>query len=271
MVQICLQRTHDVYDKESKDEFELNVFLNCTSNQTTNKKSVISKQTLETISDVKLLIEQQLSIPASTQTLEYESHVFDDSTSLKSLRIQSGDTVYVKYSSEADCREVEEMAKWFFEVAYYMMKGCPSVDVGMDRTLDDLITLGINTNLFPSAKLFDDILDHRCCANMHHFVKHKGLNVLMEILARTQTVPWPQRLVKLKVLELASLCVMQKFILHYSPLLLACKGLECCLTSLLHVHVKKYDCIADTESPVLHRHDDLLALVMVRSAVILCG
>ena len=255
-----------------EDEFELVVFLSCTSNQTTNKKSVMTRGgALETILDVKQLVEQQLNIPASIQTLEYESYVFDDSTPLKSLHIQSGDAVRVKYSSEADCREVEEIAVWLFEVVYYLMKECPSVDVGVDRTLDFLITLGINSNLFTSAKYFEDILDQRCCANMHHFVKHRGLNVLMETLVLIQTVPWSKRIVKLKLVELASLCVMQKFILHYSQLILACKGLECCMTSLMHAHLKKRCSIVDTESPMQQRHDDLLAYVMVRSVVILCG
>lgn len=265
------QTIYDLCDTQpSGENFEFSVFLSCTSNQTMNKKSVISRKVLETISDVKLLVEEQHNIPASIQTLEYESHVFDDNTPLKSLGIRSGDTVHVKYSSEADCRAVEEMAIWLFEVVYYLMKDCPSVDVGTDKTLDSLITLGINTN-FLSAKYFEDILNSRCCANMQHFVQHRGLHVLMEVLVLTQTVSWSKRIVKLKAVELASLCMIQKFILHYTPLILECKGFECCITSLMHIHLGKIFSIADFQSPIQHRHDDLLAFVMVRSVVVICG
>eukprot|EP00731_Ephydatia_muelleri_P038357 Em0731g2a len=57
----------------------------------------------------------------------------------------SGDTVHVKYSSEADCRAVEEMVVWLFEVVYYLMKECPSVDFGMDSRLESVITQGIKS------------------------------------------------------------------------------------------------------------------------------
>ena len=202
------------------------------------------------------------------QTLEYESHVFDDKTLLRSLGIQSGDTVHVKYSSEADCRAVEEMVIWLFEVVYYLMKECPSIDVGIDRRLESLITQGIITN-FITVKYFEDMLDTRCCANMCHFVQHKGLHVLMEVLALTQKVQWSKSLVKLKQVQLASIFVIQRFTLHYSSLILECKGLECCITSLMHIHLEKHSSIADIQSPMQHRHDDLLAFVVVRSLMIL--
>ena len=233
-----------------------------------SKKSVVNRKVLETILDIKLLVEEQHNIPASMQTLEYESHVFDDNTLLRSLGIQSGDTVHVKYSSEADCRAVEEMVVWLFEVVYYLMKECPSIDVGMDRRLESLITQDIITN-FTTVKYFEDMLDTRCCANIHHFVQHRGLHVLMEVLALTQTVQWSKCLVKLKQVQLASIFMIQRFTLHYSSLILDFKGLECCITSLMHTHLKKHCSIADLQSPLQHRHDDLLAFAMVRSLMIL--
>ena len=155
-----------------------------------SKKSVVSRKILDTTLDIKLLVEEQHNIPASMQTLEYESHVFDDKTLLRSLGIQSGDTVHVKYSSEADCRAVEEMVVWLFEVVYYLMKECPSVDFGMDSRLESVITQGIKRYFTTTVKYFHSMLDTRCCANIHHLVQHKGLHVLMEVLALTQTVQW---------------------------------------------------------------------------------
>eukprot|EP00731_Ephydatia_muelleri_P024360 Em0016g631a len=174
-----------------------------------SKKSVVSRKVLETILDIKLLVKEQHNIPVSMQTLEYESHVFDDNTLLRSLGIQSGDTVHVKYSSEADCRAVEEMVVWLFEVVYYLMKECPSVDFGIDRRLESVITLGIKINFTTTAQYFHSMLDTRCCANMHHFVQHKGLHVLMEVFALTQKVQWSKCLVKLKQVQLASLFMIQ--------------------------------------------------------------
>eukprot|EP00731_Ephydatia_muelleri_P024376 Em0016g647a len=160
VVDMWKKTTHDHSDTQpSGEEFELCVFLHCTSNQTISKKSVIKRKVLETILDIKLLVEEQHNIPASMQTLEYESHVFDDNTLLRSLGIQSGDTVHVKYSSEADCRAVEEMVVWLFEVVYYLMKECPSIDVGMDRRLESLITQGI----IITVKYFEDMLDTSLC------------------------------------------------------------------------------------------------------------
>ena len=234
-----------------------------------SKKSVVSRKVLETILDIKLLVKEQHNIPVSMQTLEYESHVFDDNTLLRSLGIQSGDTVHVKYSSEADCRAVEEMVVWLFEVVYYLMKECPSVDFGIDRRLESVITLGIKINFTTTAQYFHSMLDTRCCANMHHFVQHKGLHVLMEVFALTQKVQWSKCLVKLKQVQLASLFMIQRFTLHYSSLILECKGLECCITSLMHTHLEKHCSIADMQSPMQHRHDDVLAFCMVRSLTIL--
>ncbi|KAL5484222.1 hypothetical protein EMCRGX_G020681 [Ephydatia muelleri] len=163
VVDMWKKTTHDHSDTQpSGEEFELCVFLRCTSNQMISKKSVVNRKVLETILDIKLLVEEQHNIPASMQTLEYESHVFDDNTLLRSLGIQSGDTVHVKYSSEADCRAVEEMVVWLFEVVYYLMKECPSIDVGMDRRLESLITQDIITN-FTTVKYFEDMLDTSLC------------------------------------------------------------------------------------------------------------
>ena len=231
---------------------------------------MVSRKVLETILDIKLLVEEQHNIPASMQTLKYESHVFDDNTLLRSLGIQSGDTVHVTYSSEADCREVEEIVVWLLEVDYYLMKQCPSVDVGMDRRLESVITQGIKSYFTTTVKYFHSMLDTRCCANMHHFVQHRGLHVLMEVLALTQTVRWSKCHVKVKQVQLASLFMIQRFTFHYSSLILECKGLECCITSLMHIHLEKHCSIADIQSPMQHRHDDLLAFVMVRSLTILC-
>eukprot|EP00731_Ephydatia_muelleri_P036072 Em0198g6a len=157
------------------------------------------------------------------------------------------------------------MVVWLFEVVYYLMKECPSIDVGMDRRLESLITQGI----IITVKYFEDMLDTRCCANMCHFVQHKGLHVLMEVLALTQKVQWSKSLVKLKQVQLASIFVIQRFTLHYSSLILECKGLERCITSLMHIHLEKHSSIADIQSPMQHRHDDLLAFVVVRSLMIL--
>eukprot|EP00731_Ephydatia_muelleri_P039119 Em1122g1a len=108
-----------------------------------SKKSVVNRKVLETILDIKLLVEEQHNIPASMQTLEYESHVFDDNTL---LRLQSS----------------KEMVVWLFEVVYYLMKECPSIDVGMDRRLESLITQDIITN-FTTVKYFEDMLDTSLC------------------------------------------------------------------------------------------------------------
>ena len=232
---------------------------------------MVSRKVLETILDIKLLVEEQHNIPASMQTLEYESHVFDDKTLLRSLGIQSGDTVHVKYSSEADCRAVEEMVVWLFEVVYYLMKECPSVDVGMDRRLESVITQGIKSYFTTTVKYFHNMLDTRCCANIHHLVQHKGLHVLMEVLALTQKVQWSKCHVKVKQVQLASLFMIERCTctFHYSSVILECKGLECCIKSLMHTHLEKHCSIADMQSPMQHRHDDLLASAMVRSLTIL--
>eukprot|EP00731_Ephydatia_muelleri_P037323 Em0442g3a len=84
-------------------------------------------------------------------------------------------------------RAVEEMVVWLFEVVYYLMKECPSIDVGMDRRLESLITQGI-------------------------IITHKGLHVLMEVLALTQKVQWSKSLVKLKQVQLASIFVIQRYL-----------------------------------------------------------
>ncbi|KAL5484224.1 hypothetical protein EMCRGX_G020685 [Ephydatia muelleri] len=177
VVDMWKKTTHDHSDTQpSGEEFELCVFLHCTSNQTISKKSVIKRKVLETILDIKLLVEEQHNIPASMQTLEYESHVFDDNTLLRSLGIQSGDTVHVKYSSEADCRAVEEMVVWLFEVVYYLMKECPSIDVGMDRRLESLITQGI----IITVKYFEDMLDTRH-DDLLAFVVVRSLMILSDL------------------------------------------------------------------------------------------
>ncbi|KAL5484238.1 hypothetical protein EMCRGX_G020700 [Ephydatia muelleri] len=158
-----------------------------------SKKSVVSRKILDTTLDIKLLVEEQHNIPASMQTLEYESHVFDDKTLLRSLGIQSGDTVHVKYSSEADCRAVEEMVVWLFEVVYYLMKECPSVDFGMDSRLESVITQGIKRHddllasaMVRSLTILSDLCDENSVCRLEIAANP---SVLQQVLNISTVVP----------------------------------------------------------------------------------
>ena len=247
--------------------FELVVVLACTSKESREKKTVSTSKVLQTVLDVKQLIQQMFSVPVCVQEFTYESQCFADSTSLKSISLRSGDTVYISYPSDADCAAIDDIIAWLHHVVVCLRNETPSVQHTVSGQLGILMRTGISQRLLESLaqNYFGAFGETKPTVNRLYFMQANGICLLIELLMLIQRVPWPEQFYYIKYIELHCLQVLWSICetREFGDVVCKHNGLECCIKGLTHKVLKRDDCISDADSPQLQRADELLEGVMI--------
>lgn len=237
------------------DSMEFNLILHCAhTKETRHDKLVFTPIPLGAcVRDLKLQIEKAHNIPVCVQSLSYETHPLPSNTALDSLRIRSGDTLHVDYSSEGDCEEVIQVISWLGMILGGLKLESPSVACGISPGLNHVIMMGIEAEFIEELAFdyFFPWLDPKKYANKLHFVHNGGVEIIMEVYALLQRQPWGNCLLKLKYIEYGILRVLWNFSETFTLRRLITRhgGLELCMHSLLRKRLEKGKEIVDDEVP----------------------
>lgn len=267
---------HEANAHKAHPSFELEVVLTCTSRNSVEKpKTISTDKALQTVLDVKRLVEKHLSIPVCVQDLTYDSQTVTDEMSLKSIGLRSGDTVHISYPCEADCDAIGIVIAWLYETTACLRNEKPTVRTYRNASalLTKLLTMGVTQRLLEglSQTYFGSFGEARTTVNRLYFLQMDGVRRLVELLTLIQRVPWSDQWRWMKYLEhqclqvLWSLCETR----HFGEAIYKHGGLECCIKALLHKSVARDDCLADADSANSESDDVCLEAVMISGLVTL--
>lgn len=251
--------------------------LSCMETSLSSNHTVSFPDLPKTVSSVKEKVEDQFSIPVCVQSLSYETNLLSDDTRLEQFKIRSGDKFVVKYSSEGDCKGINEIVSWFGIVRTYVLAEDPSISHPSSEVFEDILTLGIDKEhiekmafeyLFPW-------LDARKYANKLHFVHCGGLDMVMDIYEAILDHPWETCVLKLKYMEYGILRILwnlsetfelRRLILRQNNI-----GLSLCIKSLLRQKLEEGEAIEDLTKVASHRTNSWVLVENIGAALgLLC-
>ena len=228
------------------------------------------------VRDIKKEVEAAFSIPACVQEVEFEFVQLKDTDRVESLRLQSGDTIFVNYKSEADCENVKVVLDWMQLLTCLLQGEVPSIFHQMSFDLNEVVSAGINDHLMEDLA-FQKFSPWTCPVrqtNKLYFVDLGGLDVLMELYALLQREAWRTSLLEMKFLEASCMCILSNLASSNDlrRLIISKGGVGKSIKSFLHVPLKK-GCVVVDDSGCLGdpEHNNIILVDVVQSALaILC-
>ncbi len=220
----------------------LNLKLYCATDEVRSRSvKIVTPCTPITILDVKLCVENELSIPACCQELSFESQKLRDCDSVEVLKIREGDTLTINYESEGMVEDVREIIKGMKSMNRFLRKktirkrlengsGC---DTEISNNLDTVQVESLASAYFhPSA-------DPRSKANRLFFVSNNGLQIMHQLHAELLRYPWDKCVLEMQYLEHSILRVLWNLSAAFSIrlLLLERPTLEAVIKSLVRVEI----------------------------------
>lgn len=250
--------------------------LFCTETNLAENQALSFSELPKTALRVKERVEDQFCIPVCVQSLSYETHHLSDDTTLEEARIRAGDKFLVKYSSKANCKEIDEVVAWFGMVKTYLLAENPSLDNPLSQDFEDTLMQGMREEFIENMafKYLFPWLDAKKYANKLYFVYSGGLGVVMDIYAAVHCHPWDKCLLKLKYLEYGILRILwnlsetfelRRLILQHN------NGLSLCIKSLLRQKVEEGKAIEDTTMMESHQTNSWVLVENIGAALgLLC-
>ena len=230
-------------------EWTLHVVLHGTAKGEVDDKELRFSMVPTDVRDIKREVEAAFSIPACVQEVEFNFVQLQDSDRLESLRLQSGDTVFVNYRSEADCEIVKGVLDWMQLLACLLEGELPSVTNQMSFDLSQVVRAGIDDHFM------EDLAFHRfspwTCpvrqTNKLYFVDLGGLDVLMELYAMLQREAWRTSTLEMKFLEASCMCVLSNLASSNDlrKLIISKDGVGRSIKSFLHVPLRRGSAVVD--------------------------
>eukprot|EP00731_Ephydatia_muelleri_P018503 Em0011g543a len=229
------------------------------------------------VRDIKKEVETVFSIPACVQEVEFEFVQLKDTDRVDSIRLQSGDTVFVNYKSEADCESVKVALDWMQLLTCLLQGEVPSVTNPMSFDLNEVIRAGIDDRLMEDLA-FQKFSPWTCPVkqtNKMYFVDLGGLDVLMELYSMVQREAWCTSIIEMKFLEASCMCILSNLASSNDlrRLIISKDGVARSIRSFLHVPLKKgFEVVDDSGCPGRPDHNNIILVDVVQSALaILCN
>lgn len=253
-----------------------NVELLCTETNLTSHRTISFSDLPETVLNIKEKVQDQFSIPVCVQSLSYEANRLSDDTNLKLASIRSGDKFVVKYSSEGDCKGINEIVYWFEVVKMHLLVEDPTISRPLSPNFEDVLLLGIEEELIEKMA-FEYLfpwLDAKKYANKLHFVHCGGLDVVMDVYEAILAHSWETCLLKLKYVEYGILRILwnlsetfelRRLIIRHND------GLSLCIKSLLRQKLEEGERIEDRTEVATHRANSWVLVENIGAALgLLC-
>lgn len=253
--------------------FNLDLF--CTETSLTSSGTISFPDFPKKVLSIKEKVEDQFSIPVCVQTLSYESHILsNDTMNLELSRIRSGDKFVVKYSSEGDCKGIDEIISWFGVVRNHLLGEDPSISHPLSETFKDVLMLRKRHIQNMAFGYLIPWLDARTRVNKLYFVHCGGLDVVLDVYEAILANQWENCTIRLKYLEsgiisilwnLAELMELRRQIVSHKN-----NGLRLCIKSLMRQKLEAGNTIEDPTKEAFHRTSMLLVRTMEGALGLLC-
>ena len=224
------------------------VMLNCTGENKSIKEKTLYIKDKEplTVSDLKLCIQKEFSIPKCCQCLRFDAiQLDDDSIPLSFYHIRDGDTVHVSYVSEGDVTDILDIIDKLVHTHSFI----ESIQNELNKEkFNDELDSRIMLNVFYeevnslAQVYFTPCSSDRAEVNRILFVHGNGVNMLHKLHTVLLKQPWSNTPLKFQYLEHAILRVywnltaafsVRMFVLHHPA------SLDNVIQSFLRVQVEE--------------------------------
>ena len=165
--------------------------------------------------DLKKHIESQYHIPACVQEIKFYGVDIEDSTILRNLRLQHGDTLHVQYSISVDIKYFLRLISTLTRINQVLELVIPQLLEGKDITdeMHDLIEgdcLAFTGDSIP-LKYFSVYPTGIPNANQLYFIHNNGLQLLLDLYKNMHRLPWHGLPIELQQLEFSCLQIIWNF------------------------------------------------------------
>ena len=192
----------------------LKLSLHCTLDNSTVEHDFIASENHK-VSEVKDYVEKEYQIPAHCQSLYFESTLLRDEDALAKSWIREGDTIVVKYDTDADMNDVMKIIETLRMLLGVVENHSSTLTkISADRmqqlcdTTNDVRKLIIST-------LSNDS-EQRSAANTTFFVYRGGLDVLYNLYGLVLHIDYEKAVFLVRYLENMIIQAMDGVILSYS-------------------------------------------------------
>ena len=259
---------------------EFTVVLECVpdnSHKVTSLKFVEKCPT--TVLDLKQGIEENFDVPTCTQNISVEDVQLHDQHSLKFYRIRDGDTLHVRYNSEADVDAVLGIIASLCSMITYIDSIQPTLSRGRPS---EHLRNSIPKNIFADKveslafEYFYPCSSERANANRLLFVQHGGLDLMHRVHELLLLQPWQNIPVEMQYLEHAILRVLWNITASFTirTLVLQRPTLKAITKSFLRVQVPKEGTVSAPtncfSSPSILELNRIASEVVYKAAGSLC-
>ena len=235
-----------------RDSITLNVVLSCELTRDPVKQ-VCFKSPPTTPLEVKEKIEEEFSIPACVQTLQYQTVTLRDTDVFQCTQFRHGDTFTVLFPARGDCSRVQEVIVWLSTVFKHLqaIKDYDSHHFEEDNdplqfqaTLCNMAEESILSGMQEGTAqdlclhLFYPWKEKRTYVNKLHFQHGGGLDVLMKVYGLLVEREWGDLGINAEF-HLYLECLCSQAVANYTqtfPLrrqVIQLGGLEMCIKTLL--------------------------------------
>ena len=223
---------------DSTSSLELLVTFHCTSDGSSETRSLVLSPPPNKIEDIKNYIQVKESIPKCLQKLTLKDHVLSNFQSLSDLYIRSEDSVTCTYLARAD---VDLLGRFIHSSLYPVLTRLqaeasnlsqfhPEKDVKMLLHHCEMTFHSVTySHLLPWANVTSE-------ANRQFLVQDGGIDHTMQLYTLLLQVPWAERHLLLQRLELSCLMLLWNFAETASARQLVVErgGFPMMLQSLMH-------------------------------------
>lgn len=165
--------------------------------------------------DLKEYLEARYCIPTCVQQVQFYGITIDDSTVLRNLRLQHGDTLHVQYPISVDIEYFSRLINTLTRINEILGVVIPALLNGEEITdeMHDLIEgdcLSFTGDSIP-LKYFSVYPTGVPNANQLYFIHNNGLHLLLQLYKNMHRLPWHGLPMELQELEFSCLQIVWNF------------------------------------------------------------
>jgi len=185
-----------------------NIVLNCIPTKTKTEKILHLEQLPETVLEVKEHIQSNFKVPRCCQALYFDSMLLHERETLYLYRMRDGDTLHVRYNSEADIEEILDIISTMRKMIPFIESIQPELsEERVSHDLDVRIAQNVQATLVESLayEYFFPCASDKADANRLFFIDNGGLDLMHDLHSALVQQPWRLTPLEMQYLEHAIL------------------------------------------------------------------
>ena len=226
----------------------LEIELKCLSDGSQTHRTLLFAPTPDTVADIKRRIENELSVPKSSQNLFLsDGQALLDSQRLASLYLRSGDTLRVEYFAKADVEQLRNDIDCSLRPTLEFLRTSSKRKIygkflQMRREYEALLSSCQSSLHDVALKRLRPWNHARTEANRRYLIQEGGLDVVLGIYAILVPIHWNSRDHSLQNLEISCLSFLWNFseTAYARQLIVGKGGFDMMLKSLMHYSEEEF-------------------------------